>query len=169
MAIGQSQRSGGGMFEYTDDHITAQFRNGGNLLLDRLTALPCLFCGEGTTDETAYVGQINRARLVGNEVVLEVTFDADVPPLQNSVIFANRSALDMSSEWEFSRNHWAVKGDHCCTGLQLRSAACTLRAAYSEFAVHDSACGEARGKDRFKPTAGAGPWTGTSSGPGSNL
>lgn len=99
----------GRMFEYTDDQVTVQFRNGGEPLLDRLTALPCLFCEEGITAEIAYVGQINRARVVGREVSLEVSFDADVPPLQNSMIYTNRTELDMPHEFEFSRNHWAVK------------------------------------------------------------
>jgi hypothetical protein len=40
---------------------------------------------------------------------LEVTFDAEVPPLQNSIIYANRAELHMSYDAEFSRNHWAVK------------------------------------------------------------
>lgn len=97
------------MFEYTDDHITEQFREGGSPLLDLLTALPCLFCEEGTTDEAAYVGQINRARIVGRDVSLEVSFDGEVPPLQNSMIHANRAELHMPHEFEFSRNHWAVK------------------------------------------------------------
>jgi hypothetical protein len=35
--------------------------------------------------------------------------DGDVPPLQNSFIYANRAALDMQVDFEFSRNHWAVK------------------------------------------------------------
>lgn len=99
----------GRMFEYTDDHITEQFREGGAPLLDRLTALPCLFCEEGTTTETAYVGQINQARIVGRDVSLEISFDAEVPPLQNSMIHANRAELLMTSDFEFSRNHWAVK------------------------------------------------------------
>lgn len=99
----------GRMFEYTDDHITEQFREGGTPLLDRLVALPCLFCAEGTADETAYVGQINRARIVGRDVSLEVSFDAEVPPLLNGMIHANRAELHMSHEFEFSRNHWAVK------------------------------------------------------------
>jgi hypothetical protein len=99
----------GRMFEYTDEHIADQFLNGGNPLLDRLMSLPCLFCEEGTTDETAYVGQINRARVVGREVSLEIGFDTEVPPLQNSMIHANRIELQMSSDWEFSRNHWAIK------------------------------------------------------------
>jgi len=99
----------GRFFEYTDDHIADQFRQNGNLLLDRLTALPCLFMQEGTRDEIAYVGQINWARVVGNEVSLEYSVDAEVPPLQNSMIYANRMLLDMPHDFEFSRNHWAVK------------------------------------------------------------
>ena len=99
----------GRLFEYTDDHIADRFRQNTNPLLDRLTALPCLFMREGIWDEIAHVGQINRARIVGNEVSFEYTLDAEVPPLQNSVIYANRMALDMPHDFEFSRNHWAVK------------------------------------------------------------
>jgi hypothetical protein len=99
----------GRVFEYTDDHVADQFRQNGNLLLHRLTRLPCLFMQEGTGDEIAYVGQINRARIVGDEVAFEYTLDADVPPLQNSMVYANRMSLDMPHDFEFSRNHWAVK------------------------------------------------------------
>ena len=100
----------GRMYEYTDAHVISQFRDdAGNPLLDRLTSLPCLFCQEGTTDESAYVGQINRARIFGRDIILEVSFDADVPVLQNSIIYANSADLDMRNNFEFSRNHWAVK------------------------------------------------------------
>lgn len=97
------------IFEYTDQPIIDQFRENGNPVLERLTALPCLFLQEGTGTEVAYVGQINRARRVGTDVSIEYTFDAQVPPLQNSMIYANRMALDMPHDFEFSRNHWAVK------------------------------------------------------------
>lgn len=106
---GRGSMSIGRLFEYTDNHIAAQFRQDGSPLLDRLTALPCLFMQEGWQDEIAYVGQINRARIVGNEVSFEYSLDAEVPPLQNSMIYANRMALDMPEDFEFSRNHWAVK------------------------------------------------------------
>jgi hypothetical protein len=99
----------GRLFEYTDDHIAAQFWQDANLLLERLTALPCLFMLEGVGDEVAYAGQINRARVVGAEVSFEYGLDAEVPPLHNSMIYANRMALDMPLDFEFSRNHWAVK------------------------------------------------------------
>jgi hypothetical protein len=106
---GRESISVGRLFEYTDDAIADQFRQGGNLLLDRLTALPCLFMQEGVGDEIAHAGQINRARVVASDVSFEYSLDAEVPPLQNSMIYANRMALDMPHDFEFSRNHWAVK------------------------------------------------------------
>lgn len=97
------------VFEYTDDHIADQFRQNSGLLLDRLIRLPCLFMREGIGDQTAYVGQINRARIVGGDVAFEYTLDTDVPFLENSIIYTHRMSLDMSDDFEFSRNHWAVK------------------------------------------------------------
>lgn len=97
------------IFEYTDKHIANQFEQDGMPVLDRLLILPCLLMHEGVRDEIAYVGQINRARITGKEVSFEYTLDTDVPPLQNSTIYANRLAFDMPKDFEFSRNHWAVK------------------------------------------------------------
>ena len=106
---GRIKVSIGRIFEYTDDHIADHFRHEGNPVLDRLKALPCLFCKEGTSDQVAYVGQINRARITGRDVVLEINFDPDVPPLQNSIVKANQIELHMPNDFEFSRSHWAVK------------------------------------------------------------
>jgi hypothetical protein len=55
------------------------------------------------------IGQINRARIIGSEVSFEYSLDTEVPPLQNSMIYENRMGLDMPEDFEFSRNHWAVK------------------------------------------------------------
>ena len=99
----------GRMFEYTDEHIEAMFRQDANLLLDRLAALPCLFMNEGVDEQLAHIGQINKIRLVGGELAFEYTLDAEVPPIHNGLLFANRVTLDISNDFEFSRNHWAVK------------------------------------------------------------
>lgn len=99
----------GRVFEYTEDYVIDQFKQGDQLLLDRLTALPCLFMNEGIRNETAYVSQINRARITGSNVSFEFTLDHEVPPLQNALIYANRAAVNMVHDFEFSRNHWAVK------------------------------------------------------------
>lgn len=108
-AAGRETMPVGRMFEHTDSHIADQFRQGGALLLDRLTALPCLFMPEGTGNEVAYVGQINRVRVTGRQVSFEFSFDSEVPQLQNSMLFASRAMLDIRNEFEFARNHWAVK------------------------------------------------------------
>ena len=97
------------MLEYTDPVIAEQFRSAGSLQLDLLTALPCLFMQEGTDDELARVGQIRAARALGRDISFEYVIDPEVPPLRNSAIYANRIAIDMHNDFEFSRNHWAVK------------------------------------------------------------
>ncbi|MBU0555418.1 MAG: hypothetical protein KKD64_12115 [Alphaproteobacteria bacterium] len=99
----------GRMFEYTEDHVADQFRQERLPLLERLTRLPCLFMGEGVGDEVCHVGTMTRARIANNEVHFEFALDREVPPLTNAVIFAGRRQLDMPHEFEFSRNHWAVK------------------------------------------------------------
>lgn len=99
----------GRMFEYTEEHLIEQFQDEGVPQLDRLMRLPCLFMNEGTDDEVCRVGNLTRARIVNGEVVFEYVLDPDVPPLTNNTIFANRNALDMPRDFEFSRNHWAVK------------------------------------------------------------
>lgn len=97
------------IFEYTEPQLASYYNPSNVLLLDHLIKLPCLFMQEGTRDELAYVGQINRAKIVGKEVAFEYSLDTEVPPLKNSLIYTNRMALDMPIDFEFSRNHWAVK------------------------------------------------------------
>jgi len=99
------------VFEYTADQIKQQFKDtGGSPLVNKLATLPCLFCEEGiTADHLAYVGYINRPQIVGRQISLEISLDADVPTLTNDLLHTNRTTLGMPEEWEFSRNHWAVK------------------------------------------------------------
>lgn len=98
------------LFEYTDDHISGLFKDDASAnTFTRLTRLPCLFMEEGTGEEVARVGYINRVDRVGINLVIEYQLDNDVPALFNSLIYANRTALHMQHEFEFSRNHWAVK------------------------------------------------------------
>ena len=99
----------GRMFEFTDELVAGQFRDERTPRLDLLTRLPCLFMNEGVDEQTCHVGTITRARIANGEVHFDYVLDRDVPPLQNRMIFANRQRLDMNVEFEFSRNHWAVK------------------------------------------------------------
>lgn len=99
----------GRMFEYTDPLITEQFQHDGLPVLERLAALPCLFMPEGRQDETCRVGSIIRPRVVNGEVRFTYVLDPDVPALRNSLVWENRGRFDMPQDFEFSRNHWAVK------------------------------------------------------------
>lgn len=99
----------GRLFEYTDQHLIEAFRVDGAPLVDKLAALPCLFCEEGMGEEIAHVGQINRIRVAGGDLALEISFDNEIPPLRNELIYNHRAQLDMPRDFEFSRNHWAIK------------------------------------------------------------
>jgi hypothetical protein len=97
------------IFEHTEDVIIDQFRDNGQPALARLVKLPCLFMIEGVDDQLAYVGSIINPRVVGREITFEVIFDPGVPPILNQTIFEHRVEFDMPHDFEFSRNHWAVK------------------------------------------------------------
>ena len=99
----------GRIFEYTADHVEEQFRDKAGPSLNRMIEHPCLFMREGTGEEVARVGAILKARLSGKEVAFEYALDQEVPPLLNSMIFAKRTDFDMPNDFEFSRNHWAMK------------------------------------------------------------
>lgn len=64
---------------------------------------------EGTGDELARVGTVTRARITGREIVIEYTFDLDIPAVPNSAIFSKKIDFDIAHDFEFSRVHWAVK------------------------------------------------------------
>ena len=99
----------GRMLEYTDPAIANQFQQDRQPLIDRLAALPCLFMPEGRQDEICRVGSIVRPRINNGEVRFSYTLDPDVPPLTNRLVWDHRGRFDMPEDFEFSRNHWAVK------------------------------------------------------------
>lgn len=96
------------IFEYTDDVIAAHFRDGREIKLQEMIRLPALLMAEGTGDEVAHVVRIFAAHAVGNTITFEYMVDNAVPPLRNSMIYANRGDFGLD-EYEFSRGHWAIK------------------------------------------------------------
>jgi hypothetical protein len=96
------------LFEHTDAPLVAQFKNGDAPDYAKLSGLPCLFMTEGIGDEECRVGQVANVRRVGRDITFDFTLARDIPPLTNTVIYDGRRKLGMD-DWEFSRNHWAVK------------------------------------------------------------
>ena len=100
------------MFENTEPAIAAQFKDGDLPALNRLSRLPCLFIPEGIGDQVCRVGTVTAARITNGEVRFEYTLDLDVPEIRNSTLHAQKARLDMDRhrhDWDWSRNHWAVK------------------------------------------------------------
>lgn len=98
----------GRIFEHTEKYIQDRFSDNGVASLDQLAQLPCMFMMEGVDDQLACTGRITRVRIIGKEVELSFAIDRDVGPFRNRDIYTQRRQLLMD-DWEFSRNHWAVK------------------------------------------------------------
>lgn len=97
------------LFEYTDEAIVGQFRQGGTIDLQRLCSLPTLFMQEGVrADQVARFATITHARIAGTDVALEYAVDGGLPAIPNSRIRDFAKELDID-DFEFSRTHWAVK------------------------------------------------------------
>lgn len=121
------------LFEHTEERVVHRFSQDQGLLYDELMRLPCLFMLEGKSDQVARVGYVSRVRESGRHIHFHYSIDETVPPLSNEHIFANRMALDMPNEFEFSRNHWAVK-DQDLYQFLLRNAQ-TVRQFPTAFSI----------------------------------
>jgi hypothetical protein len=97
-------------FEYTDDHITAQFKPNGIFDAERITRIPALFASEapGKGIQLARVGHIARVTLNGNKITIDYSLDANVPPISNTDLEKMSVELGISPT-ELSRTHWAIK------------------------------------------------------------
>lgn len=96
--------------EYTEQHLMERFKPEGQIDLAALMSLPALFLEESSAqgDEVARVGRITRARASGRDIVLEYSYDPDVPAFTNNVLKTFATDLDIE-DFEFHRTHWSVK------------------------------------------------------------
>jgi hypothetical protein len=96
------------VFEHTDAGLTERFMPKGRLSVADVMSLPAVFMQEGTADEIAGVGWLSRIEPQGKDYQLRFTLDPAVPRLTNRAIRAMAAELQMD-DWEFSRDHWAIK------------------------------------------------------------
>lgn len=101
------------VFEHTADDLKERFMPGGvtgTLDVAGVRGIPALFAGETYGDQPQFVrvGSITNVTTVGNDYQVEYVYDVDVPPITQArlIQLAPELAID---EWEFSRNHWAIK------------------------------------------------------------
>ena len=110
------------VFNYTDDRIVEQYKPGGKLDIDEILKHPAVFASEidGSGDQFARIGYIQRASIIGREVKLHYMFDADIPPIANTELKNLSSELDISDSStisELRRTHWAIKNVDLFKGL----------------------------------------------------
>jgi hypothetical protein len=107
-------------FEMTAQPLVERFRPNGQLDTAQLMTLPTLFVEEGRGNEIAHIGRIDRIREEGADLVLDFTYDAQVPGITNRQLIANRHDFGIG-EWELNRTHWAMKDENLFRAL-LRQA-----------------------------------------------
>lgn len=99
------------IFEFTEDYLESRFKVDGEIDIDKLIKLPCLFMQETWHDglqQNARVGNIVNAIKSGAIIKIEYAFDNSIPPLTNVQLKEVASEFGIA-DFEFFRTHWAVK------------------------------------------------------------
>ena len=94
--------------EYTNDFTRAQLENLSIEAIDCLKSWPCLLMQEGRGEEAAHLAQINNIDIGARNIRLDIAPVLMQTALLNDAIWKLRQELDIA-EFEFSRNHWAIK------------------------------------------------------------
>lgn len=97
--------------EYTSDAISDQLDSLSTEAIECLKSWPCILIQEGRGQGVAHVVQVNALQVDGGDIKLVVTPIVGRKRkniLVNDALWKLRAELDIA-EFEFSRNHWAVK------------------------------------------------------------
>lgn len=94
--------------EYTEEHLSRTLGTLATDVTESLLSWPCLFTQEGRGDEKVTLAQLSGVRRDRTEIVFSLEPVADFPEIVNADLWRLSGELDIG-EWEFTRNHWAVK------------------------------------------------------------
>ncbi len=98
----------GRFLEYTSEVIKEQLRTLSLEAIACLSSWPCVLMEEGRAEEVVRIARISDLRDLGREIRLTVRLCSSKAPILNDDIWRIRDDLDIE-QFEFSRNHWAVK------------------------------------------------------------
>lgn len=115
--------------EYTSQSISSQLKLLSNQTVDCLKAWPCLLMEEGRGQESAHIGKIESLQFTDDTFRVGILKFESTPQLINDAIWRSRNHLDIE-QFEFNRNHWAVKDRDLLAGL--RASGYSLDAAIDE-------------------------------------
>jgi predicted nucleotide-binding protein len=94
--------------EYTSKPIEEQLRPLSIEAIDCIRSWPCVLMEEGRAEELVRIACISELRDLGREIRLTVNLCPSKAPILNDHLWRIREELDIE-QFEFSRNHWAVK------------------------------------------------------------
>lgn len=100
--------SRGRVFEYTEDAISARFKDFTEAQLQHLYALPAIFAYESFIGQDARLGRVRAVRIQRGEVRIEYELFEEAPAIPLNLLIQEANALDIG-DWELNRTHWAVK------------------------------------------------------------
>ena len=98
----------GRFLEYTDNSIRSQLDNLSEEANDCLKSWPCVLMQEGRGESIVHVVQITSVQGNSGRIKLVLSPISCSKVLINDALWKLREELDIA-EFEFSRNHWAVK------------------------------------------------------------
>jgi len=98
----------GRFLEYTGHLISIQLQSLSTEAKESIRSWPCILMQEGRGQEQARLVAISRLDTTAKEVVATFSILREVAPILNDVLWRLRDILDIG-EFEFSRNHWAIK------------------------------------------------------------
>lgn len=94
--------------EYTSDVIKEQLRPLSIEAIECLKSWPCVLIQEGRAEENVHIARITELSDLGRELRVTVDLCPSDAPILNDHLWRVREELDIE-QFEFSRNHWAVK------------------------------------------------------------
>lgn len=94
--------------EYTSGPIQEQLRRLSIEAIECIKSWPCVLMDEGQTNELVRIAHITELRATEREIRLTVDLFPSRTPIVNNHLWRIREKLDIA-EFEFSRNHWAIK------------------------------------------------------------
>ena len=99
----------GRVFEYTSPELEMRFKPQGILNASAVMQLPTILMDEGTGEEVARIVRLNSITPYQFGYILHYSVDQETPHLTNADIYDLRCDLHIFENFEFHRNHWAVK------------------------------------------------------------
>lgn len=96
--------------EYTHPAIEADFKSLNDETINRIKAMPTLFCYEQYIDSPAKIGQITEIQRRASELKITYSINHDIPLITQSQLRNLFPELDVDpNSYEVTRTHWAIK------------------------------------------------------------